>query len=468
MVWTAPKTWTIGEVLTAANMNAQLRDNLLETMVAKVTTAGDIVYATAANALARLGIGATGAIMYVTGGAPAWLAAGAQGALLRMGASTPNWLAKGTALQLLRVNSGATDIEWASLSSVLTPVSPGSEIIYPITTPSTSISVLAWSPLGNALAVQGTNASSNAFAVYPYDPSTHTLGQPVLQTGLAGTIVGMSWSPDGAYIACAVQSTPFIQVYPWSGTAIGTVVTSPVSLPAGQGSSVAFSPDGSWLAVGHATTPFVSVYAWSAGFGAKTTPGTPPPAESHSIVWSPTGASLVVGSASTPYIKGYPMSGGTFGTPFSAPATVPGNYASTLAMNAAGTYLAVGTNASPYLFIYPYSDTAFGTKLADYGVLPGGQAVSVRWWESGSVSLLLQTNISAKPGHVMYTFSGGAITKMRPWDFQKRTVLIAAGFDDLYPPTAQAQPCLEVNPVNKAVALLLTGNALRIIPPVLA
>lgn len=28
MAWTTPKTWTTGEVLTAANMNAQVRDNL--------------------------------------------------------------------------------------------------------------------------------------------------------------------------------------------------------------------------------------------------------------------------------------------------------------------------------------------------------------------------------------------------------------------------------------------------------
>lgn len=38
-------------------MNTHLRDQLLETAVAKVTTAGDIVYATGANALARLASG---------------------------------------------------------------------------------------------------------------------------------------------------------------------------------------------------------------------------------------------------------------------------------------------------------------------------------------------------------------------------------------------------------------------------
>lgn len=74
MAWTAPRTWAVGEVVTAAIMNTHVRDDLLETAAAKVTTQGDLVYATGANALARL--------------------------------------AKGTAYQQLRMNSGATAPEW--------------------------------------------------------------------------------------------------------------------------------------------------------------------------------------------------------------------------------------------------------------------------------------------------------------------------------------------------------------------
>jgi len=77
MAWTAPRTWVAAEILTAALLNTHLRDNLLETGPAKVTTQGDLLYATAANALARL--------------------------------------AKGTADQQLRMNAGATAPEWATL-----------------------------------------------------------------------------------------------------------------------------------------------------------------------------------------------------------------------------------------------------------------------------------------------------------------------------------------------------------------
>lgn len=39
MAWTAPMTWTDGSVLTAAQLNLHLRDNLLETLPAKATAA---------------------------------------------------------------------------------------------------------------------------------------------------------------------------------------------------------------------------------------------------------------------------------------------------------------------------------------------------------------------------------------------------------------------------------------------
>jgi hypothetical protein len=51
VAWTAPITWT-NAVLTAAQLNQQVRDNLLETAVAKATTANQYPVATGANALA--------------------------------------------------------------------------------------------------------------------------------------------------------------------------------------------------------------------------------------------------------------------------------------------------------------------------------------------------------------------------------------------------------------------------------
>ena len=57
MAWTSPRTFVAGEIVTAAILNVDHRDNLLQTAPALVTTKGDIVVATGANALARLAVG---------------------------------------------------------------------------------------------------------------------------------------------------------------------------------------------------------------------------------------------------------------------------------------------------------------------------------------------------------------------------------------------------------------------------
>lgn len=75
MAWTSPRTWS-SETLTYPLLNTHLRDNLLETMPAKVTTAGDVCYATGANAITRLAIGTAGALFVAGSGAPRWSSTG--------------------------------------------------------------------------------------------------------------------------------------------------------------------------------------------------------------------------------------------------------------------------------------------------------------------------------------------------------------------------------------------------------
>ncbi len=75
MAWTAPRTWVTGETVTAALMNAHIRDNFLETSAATVTTAGDLAYADAANSMGtRLAIGAATTHLVSSGSAPVWRA----------------------------------------------------------------------------------------------------------------------------------------------------------------------------------------------------------------------------------------------------------------------------------------------------------------------------------------------------------------------------------------------------------
>ena len=75
MAWTDPAghVWVTGEIVTAANMNAFIRLNLEETCPDTATTAGDIIFADAANSMgSRLGIGAATTHLVSDGSAPVW------------------------------------------------------------------------------------------------------------------------------------------------------------------------------------------------------------------------------------------------------------------------------------------------------------------------------------------------------------------------------------------------------------
>jgi hypothetical protein len=70
---------------------------------------------------------------------------------------------------------------------------------------------------------------------------------------------GTSFSPDGAYLAVAHATSPFITIYKRSGDTF-TKLADPSILPPGTGYGTAFSTDGAYLAVAHATSPFITIY----------------------------------------------------------------------------------------------------------------------------------------------------------------------------------------------------------------
>lgn len=74
MAWTSPITWVANAVLTAAQLNQQIRDNMLA--IWQGTSAGDIDYYTSATTKARLGIPSPGYALVLesnhAGTAPNW------------------------------------------------------------------------------------------------------------------------------------------------------------------------------------------------------------------------------------------------------------------------------------------------------------------------------------------------------------------------------------------------------------
>lgn len=70
MAFTTPVTWTVGHLVTAAELNQQLKDNL--SAIWTGTTNGDIDYYTSSTTKSRLAIGTVGQILKVAGGVPTW------------------------------------------------------------------------------------------------------------------------------------------------------------------------------------------------------------------------------------------------------------------------------------------------------------------------------------------------------------------------------------------------------------
>ena len=72
MAYDPPGVPVTGTVISVSSWGTKVRNTLLATGVATVTTAGDIVYATAANAFARLAVGAAGTFLQSVSGLPAY------------------------------------------------------------------------------------------------------------------------------------------------------------------------------------------------------------------------------------------------------------------------------------------------------------------------------------------------------------------------------------------------------------
>ncbi len=69
MAWTAPATATVGQILTAAFWNAQVRSNILLTAPSLITADGEMVIGTAANTLKALDVmGALDVFLHEAGG----------------------------------------------------------------------------------------------------------------------------------------------------------------------------------------------------------------------------------------------------------------------------------------------------------------------------------------------------------------------------------------------------------------
>ena len=67
-----PRTWATHQIVSAADLNAELRDQLLATAPQKVTTAGDLIVGTGTREITRLGLPSTPSLLQATTSAVSW------------------------------------------------------------------------------------------------------------------------------------------------------------------------------------------------------------------------------------------------------------------------------------------------------------------------------------------------------------------------------------------------------------
>jgi len=131
----------------------------------------------------------------------------------------------------------------------------------------------------------------------------------------SGVITGIEFSPDGSHIAIVTDTSPYLEVYPFSAGAIGTKIST-TALP-GAGTGVAWLTENTSgptnLAASHAVGPYLTVYNFNTltgVFGTKL--DDPSPAlgsATTSIGFHPNDDTLFVGLTASPYIAAYNFTG---------------------------------------------------------------------------------------------------------------------------------------------------------------
>lgn len=167
----------------------------------------------------------------------------------------------------------------------------------PGTLPPGNAFACVWSPNGEFLAVG--YGSSPYITIYQRSGSTFTkltgAGGQFSSSLPAGSILGLSWSPNGEFLAVSSFTTPYILIYQVSGTTF-TKLPNPTTLPpfAAQNSSWTFNNE--FLAVAHSTTPYITIYQVSdTTFTKLPNPTTLPTGNALDCEWTSDGEILAIG-----------------------------------------------------------------------------------------------------------------------------------------------------------------------------
>jgi hypothetical protein len=168
MAWIVPTDFSTGRLVTAVDWNVELgtTGNMSMTVPAIVLAAGDLAYATGPHAIARLPVGAEGALLAVAAGLPAW-------------STGPLALAAGSAAAPTYSFSGRTDTGvYSPAAQTLALATGGTERV-------------RVDGAGNV----GVGTTTPAQLVHASSTATHARFQA--QTTAAGKVAGLLLSANG-------------------------------------------------------------------------------------------------------------------------------------------------------------------------------------------------------------------------------------------------------------------------------
>ena len=171
-----------------------------------------------------------------------------------------------------------------------------------------------------------------------------------------------------------------INIY-YSDPSIGAKIANPGTLPTGNAESVAFSETDTHIAVGHATSPYISVYPWTgSAFGTKLADlATSVGSTANSVKWSNSNKYFGVATASSPYIRVYRWYGNKIGDKLKDPPTLPTGVGNEIDFSLDNEQVAIAHTTSPYISVYNFDDKAIKDKLTDFSTLPAGNGNGIHF-----------------------------------------------------------------------------------------
>jgi hypothetical protein len=239
---------------------------------------------------------------------------------------------------------------------------------------------------------------------YPY---------PFINVGLA-----VSFSSNGRELAFGHAAPPFIAPYFTSfNPTFGLVnfdLAGPLVPPTGIVRSVAWSMDTGYLAVAHTNSPYLSVYERTYNVSTANAviekiadPATLPTGNARGVGWSPDGRFVAVANHGATPLNIYELVGSTL-IKLPDPSSMPTGDGRSCTFSPTGKFLAVTHTSSPFITIYEVSGSTF-TKIADPDVLPSDASYTPTWTLDESKMAI---SCFSSPYIYVYNISGLVFTKL--------------------------------------------------------